>query len=210
MPLRTKTDNYRSLLLLRVTENNSFRFPSTFTFVFRAFVSVEGIGKELDPEFDLGQLAQPFVEKFIDDEQGYKSETEKNIKIFHKATGLNPMDINTAVMQPRKIAYIEETVRSIETGELKIRVRSRENEKALERLGLRQAVTENALVAALCLNAAGLVGQTFLRSAGLVGAGFFVLQAFFANTKIKKFDKTQAKYINSEFVEAEFADESEE
>ena len=58
--------------LQTLTENNSFRFPSTFTFVFRAFVSVEGIGKELDPDFDIGKLAQPFIEEFTDAQKGYK------------------------------------------------------------------------------------------------------------------------------------------
>ena len=79
--------------LQTLTENNSFRFPPTFTFVFRAFVSIEGIGKELDPDFDLGKLAQPFLEKFIDQQKGYKSEFEKNVAKFKKATGLSAMDI---------------------------------------------------------------------------------------------------------------------
>ena len=119
-------------------------------------MSVDGIGKELNSEFDLGKLAQPFIEKFIEDEKGYKSETEKGFDIFRRATGLNSKDINTAVMQPKKIAYIEETIRSMENGNLKIRVRSLENEKQLERMSLRSSVTENALFAALCLNAAGV------------------------------------------------------
>jgi predicted unusual protein kinase regulating ubiquinone biosynthesis (AarF/ABC1/UbiB family) len=45
--------------LQTLTENNVFRFPSTFTFIFRAFASIEGIGKELDSDFDIGKLAQP-------------------------------------------------------------------------------------------------------------------------------------------------------
>ena len=43
--------------LQTLTENDSFRFPSTFTFIFRAFASVEGIGKGLDESFDIGKLA---------------------------------------------------------------------------------------------------------------------------------------------------------
>lgn len=107
--------------LQTLTENNSFRFPSTFTFVFRAFVSVEGIGKELDADFDIGKLAQPFVEKFIDQQNGYGSEFEKNVAKFQKATGLNAMSIETAVRQPRKVEYIEETMRAMESGDLKVR-----------------------------------------------------------------------------------------
>ena len=185
--------------LQTLTENNSFRFPSTFTFIFRAFASIEGIGKELDPGFDVGKLAQPFIEKFIDSQKGYSTEAEKNFSIFKMATGLNKGDIETAVMQPRKVAYIEQTLRSMETGDLKIRVRSLENEKALERQGLRQDLMEKVLLASVCFNVAGLATRSLLRPLGIAGAVFFLLQSFITNTKIKKFDKTQAKYINTSF-----------
>jgi predicted unusual protein kinase regulating ubiquinone biosynthesis (AarF/ABC1/UbiB family) len=111
--------------LQTLTENNSFRFPSTFTFVFRAFVSVEGIGKELDPDFDIGKLAQPFVEKFIDQQQNrYGSDFEKYVEKIKKATGLNAMSIDTAIRQPKKVEYIEETIRAMEAGDLKVRLLS--------------------------------------------------------------------------------------
>lgn len=180
--------------LQTLTDNNSFRFPSTFTFVFRAFASIDGVGKDLDEEFDIGNLAQPFIEKFIDEQKGYENEAEKNFAKFKKATGLNLPDINAAATQPRKVQYIEETLRSMENGNLKIRVRSLENEKALERMGLRQSLTENVLFSILCLNLSGLATRTVLRSAGLAGSAFFLLQTFMASAKIKSFDKKQAKF----------------
>ena len=188
--------------LQTLTENNSFRFPATFTFVFRAFVSVEGIGKELDPTFDLGKLAQPFLEKFIDEQKGYGSKFEKNFDTFKKATGLNSWSIDTALTQPKKVAYIEETIRAMESGSLKIRVRSLENEKALERLGLRQTLMENLVMSSILFNVSGLAAKALLRNAGIVGACYFLLQAFVTNAKIKKFDKTQLKYVNTDFQEA--------
>lgn len=39
---------------------------STFTFIFRAFASIDGIGKGLDKDFDIGQLSQPFVEELTE------------------------------------------------------------------------------------------------------------------------------------------------
>ena len=185
--------------LQTLTENNVFRFPSTFTFIFRAFASVEGIGKGLDPEFDIGKMAQPFIEKFIEAQKGYTSETEKNIAIFQKATGLNKDDINTAVMAPRKIQYIEETLRSMEAGNLKIRVRSLENEKALERQSLTQSRMENLLLASVMLNVAGVMSLPVASAVSILGAAYFGLQAFASNLKVKKFDKTQAKYVQTKF-----------
>lgn len=180
--------------LTTLTDNNSFRFPSTFTFIFRSFASIDGIGKELDKNFDVGQLAQPFIEKFIEEQKGYKSEAEKNFSIFKKATGLNLPDINTAVMQPKKVEYIEQTLRQMENGSLKIRVRSLENEKALERMGLRQSVSESLLFSVLFFNLAGLASRSVLRYSGIAGGALFLFQTLMASTKLKAFDKKQAKY----------------
>jgi len=193
--------------LQTLTENNVFRFPSTFTFIFRSFASVDGIGKGLDPAFDIGLLAQPFVEAFIDKAQ-YSSPTQKKLSIFSKATGLNLPDINTAITSPRKIAYVEETLRAMENGNLKIRVRSLENEKALERMVLTQTRTENLILASVCLNAASLVvGRYAVGVAGVAGAALFAVKALLANAQVNKFDKTQLKFINTEFQEAEMEEE---
>jgi len=189
--------------LQTLTENNVFRFPSTFTFIFRSFASIDGIGKGLDPNYDIGKLAQPFVEKFIDAQKGYKSESEKKFNLFSKATGLNKEDINTAVSSPKKIAYIEETIRSMESGTLKIRVRSLENEKALERMELTQGRMENILLCSLLLNIAGIAAGPIFSSIGVLGATVFGFKAFTTNTKIKKFDKTQAKFVQTKFVDDE-------
>ena len=187
--------------LQTLTENNVFRFPSTFTFIFRAFASIDGIGKGLDKNFDVGKLAQPFIDKFIDSSSGYTSSAEKNFNKFTKATGLNTKDIETALTSPRRIAYIEETLRSIEGGSLKIRVRSLENEKALERLALTQTRMESLLLSSLLFNVAGIVGGPMLRGAGIAAGVLFGIQALLANAKVKKFDKTQAKFVQTSFEE---------
>lgn len=189
--------------LQTLTENNVFRFPSTFTFIFRSFASIDGIGKGLDPNYDIGKLAQPFIEKFTEDQKGYQSDAQKNFNIFKKATGLNKDDINSAITSPKKISYIEETMRSIESGNLKIRVRSLENEKALERMELTQGRMENILLASLLINIAGIAAGPIVATIGYLGAANFGFQAFMANTKIKKFDKTQAKFVQTKFVDDE-------
>jgi predicted unusual protein kinase regulating ubiquinone biosynthesis (AarF/ABC1/UbiB family) len=190
--------------LQTLTENNSFRFPATFTFVFRAFVSIEGIGKGLDSDFDLGKLAQPFIQKFIDEQKGYSNDAEKKFDIFSKATGLNLPDINIAISQPRKVAYIEETIRSMENGNLKIRVRSLENEKALERMNLRYDVVENMIMSSVLFSICNLLkaSNPYIRITSVGIGTYFLLKSAIASANIKKFDKKQAKYVNVDFVES--------
>ena len=138
--------------LQSLTESQVFRFPSTFTFIFRAIASIDGIGKGLDEDYDLGEFAQPFVTKLIDKVKYGGDNSKKSLAVFGKATGLNAEDVNTALTQPRKIAYLEETMRSIEQGQLKIRVRSLENEMALTRLGTQSSGMTNLLLSSLVLN----------------------------------------------------------
>ena len=42
-----------------------FRFPSTFTFIYRAFTIVDGIGKGLSDDFEIGQLIGALFEFLV-------------------------------------------------------------------------------------------------------------------------------------------------
>ena len=173
--------------LQSLTESQVFRFPSTFTFIFRAIASIDGIGKGLDKGYDLSKLAQPFVEKLIASEKS-------GLAIAAEATGLNLRDINTAVSTPRKIAYLEDTIRSIEQGNLKIRVRSLENEIALSRLSAQNKITTSFVLASLALNLALIaeVGVPALAATGIAAA--LSLRGLKAIASLAAMDKKNLKY----------------
>ena len=189
--------------LQALTDQQVFRFPSTFTFIFRAFASVDGIGKGLNPtDFDIAKSAQPFIEGLSED-GAPESDFGKFLDRAGAATGLRAKDVGTALTQPKKVAYLEETVRAMEQGNLKIRVRSLENEQALARLALSQQITNKLLVGGLFLQL-GLAGATRLPSLlWFAGAGAFGAQAMGAALSIKIFDKKNARYESKDFGDEE-------
>ncbi|MFO5527039.1 MAG: ABC1 kinase family protein, partial [Cuspidothrix sp.] len=56
--------------LYELAYNQPFRFPATFTFVMRAFSTLEGVGKGLDPEFNFMEVAQPYAMQLMTDNNG--------------------------------------------------------------------------------------------------------------------------------------------
>lgn len=51
--------------LLSVAQDQPFRFPSEFTFLVRSFTVLDGIGKSLDPRFDISEIAAPYARELL-------------------------------------------------------------------------------------------------------------------------------------------------
>lgn len=47
--------------LLAIALDQPFRFPASFTFVLRAFTTLEGFGRTLDPNYKFASVAQPYA-----------------------------------------------------------------------------------------------------------------------------------------------------
>lgn len=62
---------------------------------------------------------------------------------------------------------------------------------------------EKLLLASLLLNLAGFTSGVIVSTMFSLGAATFGFQAIMDNVKIKKFDKTQEKYIQKKFVDDE-------
>jgi predicted unusual protein kinase regulating ubiquinone biosynthesis (AarF/ABC1/UbiB family) len=51
--------------LLLAANDQPFRFPATFTFVVRSFTVLDGIGKSLDPRFDISEISAPYARNLL-------------------------------------------------------------------------------------------------------------------------------------------------
>jgi len=124
-----------------------FLFPPKFTFVFRAFTTIDGIGKSLDGRYDLARISQPYLRELADLRDGSRFKTAA--KELAERVGLRPIDLAALVKQPRNVATVEGTIRRLEAGDLRLRVRALELERMVERSELRQRLYGSGLGAAL-------------------------------------------------------------
>lgn len=115
--------------LFEIAYNQPFRFPATFTFVMRAFSTLEGVGKGLDPAFNFMEVAQPFATELM--KNGGFSPTDRTDLLSELGRQATQMG-NTALGLPRRL---EDVLDQIEQGDLQIRVRSQETDRILRRLG---------------------------------------------------------------------------
>jgi len=192
--------------LFSVGSDVPFKFPPTFTFIFRAFTSLDGIGKGLDAKYDLTRLAQPFLKELIDLKDG--SATLSLLKTWGKKLGWRPVDIAQFVQQPRKVAHLDDIVTKMEQGDLKLRVRVLDSERSFQRMEIVQSNMALAIAASAFLNV-GILLSTITTSTTPAGAialgskcalglaGIFGLQVPIGIFKLRVLDKKIKQFSSS-------------
>ena len=132
--------------LYEIAYDQPFRFPATFTFVMRAFSTLEGVGKGLDPEFNFMEVAKPFALQIM------TNGNTPNGNSFLNELGRQAAQVSsTALSLPRRI---EDTLDKLERGDLRVRVRSIESDRILRRMSSIQLGTNyTLLISAFTLSA---------------------------------------------------------
>ena len=113
--------------LYEVAYGQPFRFPATFTFVMRAFSTLEGVGKGLDPDFNFMEVAKPFAMQLMTNGNPGSEAGSLLNELSRQAVQVS----NSALGLPRRI---EDTLEKLEQGDIRVRVRSSETDRILRKL----------------------------------------------------------------------------
>ena len=167
--------------LYEIAYDQPFRFPATFTFVMRAFSTLEGVGKGLDPDFNFMEVAKPFALDIMTNTDG------QNSNLLDKLGQQAAQVSSTALSLPRRI---EDTIEKLERGDIRVRVRSTESDRLLRKLSSVQLLTNyTLLVGAFTLSATILLVNDKIILAAVV-AGFAVVIGFFLLRLMRKLDRS--------------------
>ncbi len=171
--------------LYEIAYDQPFRFPATFTFVMRAFSTLEGVGKGLDPDFNFMAVAQPFALQMMN------SKLPNGNSLINEL-GRQAAQISTTTLGlPRRI---EDTIEKLDRGDIRVRVRAQESDRLLRKLSSMQLATNyTLLLCALILSATLLfVNESFV-PAVVVGA-IALMPAWLLWRLLKKIDRYDRKF----------------
>ncbi|GFY97687.1 protein kinase superfamily protein [Actinidia rufa] len=174
--------------LFAIAQDQPFRFPSTFTFVLRAFSTLEGIGYTLDPDFSFVKVAAPYAQELLDLKQKQRTGTQLVQEIRKQAD-----DARTYTMSmPYRVQQIEEFVKQLESGDVKLRVRVLESERAARKATILQMATMYTVLGCTLLN----LGVTFsnqgtqaVANGSFIGAGVFLVLFIRSMRRVKRLEK---------------------
>ncbi|KAK7318543.1 hypothetical protein RJT34_03246 [Clitoria ternatea] len=177
--------------LLAIAADQPFRFPATFTFVVRAFSVLDGIGKGLDPRFDITEIAKPYALELL---KFREAGVEVILKDFRKRWDRQSQAFYNLFRQADRVEKLAEIIQRLEQGDLKLRVRTLESERAFQRIATVQKTIGNAIAAGSLINLATVLYLNSIRvpaTMAYVFCAIFGFQVLLGIVKIKKLDERE-------------------
>ncbi|KAL3371096.1 hypothetical protein AABB24_007904 [Solanum stoloniferum] len=177
--------------LLAIAADQPFRFPATFTFVVRAFSVLDGIGKGLDPRFDITEIAKPYALELL---RFREAGVEVVVKDFRKRWDRQSQAFYNLFRQADRVEKLAAIIQRLEQGDLKLRVRALESERAFQRVAAVQKTIGSGVAAGSLVNLATLLYLNSVRTPSIIAytaCAFFGFQVLFGLLKVKKLDERE-------------------
>lgn len=177
--------------LLSIAADQPFRFPATFTFVVRAFSVLDGIGKGLDPRFDITEIAKPYALELL---KFREAGVEVLLKDFRKRWDRQSRAFYNLFRQADRVQKLADTIQRLEQGDLKLRVRTLEAERAFQRVAAVQKTVGSAVAVGSLVNLATILYLNSIRVPAIAASifcAFFSFQVLFGVIKVKKLDQQE-------------------
>ncbi|XP_047180402.1 protein ACTIVITY OF BC1 COMPLEX KINASE 7, chloroplastic-like [Vigna umbellata] len=174
--------------LFAIAQDQPFRFPSTFTFVIRAFSTLEGLGYILNPDFSFVKIAAPYAQELLDIRQKQRTGPQLVEEIRKQADDAR----TNSISMPYRVQRIEEFVKQLESGDLKLRVRVLESERAARKATILQMATMYSVLGGTFLNLGITLssqGNQAFANGSFLGAGIFAALLLRSMQRVKKLDK---------------------
>ncbi|KAG9451175.1 hypothetical protein H6P81_011140 [Aristolochia fimbriata] len=177
--------------LLAIAADQPFRFPATFTFVVRAFSVLDGIGKGLDPRFDITEIAKPYALELL---RFREAGAEVVVKDLRKRWDRQARAFYNVFRQADRVDKMAEIIQKLEKGDLKLRVRTLESERAFKRVAAVQKTVGSAVAAGSLLNFATILYFNSIRFPAMAAytlCAFFGAQVLLGILKVKRLDQQE-------------------
>ncbi|KAL3025841.1 hypothetical protein AAZX31_04G201000 [Glycine max] len=189
--IKKKKQRLAAIDLLSIAADQPFRFPATFTFVVRAFSVLDGIGKGLDPRFDITEIAKPYALELL---RFREAGVEVVLKDFRKRWDRQSQAFYNLIRQADRVDKLANIIQRLEQGDLKLRVRTLESERAFQRVAAVQKTIGNAVAAGSLINLATVLYLNSIRVpaiAAYIFCAIFGFQVLLGIVKVKKLDERE-------------------
>ncbi|CAG9466104.1 unnamed protein product [Pedinophyceae sp. YPF-701] len=179
--------------LLSVADEQPFRFPAEFTFAVRSFTVLDGIGKALNSRFDITEISAPYARGLLLESQPFLKKYQEDLG---RRAGLQARAVKNLFTGPNQIEDIANFTKRLENGDLKLRVRAFEAERALQRSDLMQDATVKAVLASAAANVGTVLAVSAIQIGANVAFGVAGLLGISAGLTMLKVQKLRKKELS--------------
>jgi predicted unusual protein kinase regulating ubiquinone biosynthesis (AarF/ABC1/UbiB family) len=142
--------------------------------------TLEGIGKTLSPEYNFSSVATPYAQALLAASEGGPAGAGQGAFMLQALQAQASEVTAAAAAMPGRVARIDDTLGQLETGDLKLRVRVLEGERAARRTGVMQLATLHTVAAVGLLNVGTQLALAGAEHGGAAAAVFTAAGVFAA------------------------------